>query len=202
MSWLSRPRSPLDLNFDLTLFYRRCRANDVLSLGKIQLASLEVFAVPCDLPAEVRKLLAVFEGECRMKGESIFLFIAFHARYTDPSCFFPSPSLAIRLSLHLVGALETSPILQTLLTDPVRLGQVFINLLSNAIRFTDKSPSGSREVSVSISIAGSPPDDEEGCSPPQKSAEMVPGQPVWIYGAVKDSGPGLAPEELSKLFKK
>jgi len=31
---------------------------------------------------------------------------------------------------------------------------------------------------------------------------MVPGEPVYIFGAVKDSGPGLAPDELSKLFKK
>lgn len=45
-------------------------ANDFLSLGKIQLATLEIFATPCDLSAEVRKLLGVFASEARLKGTS------------------------------------------------------------------------------------------------------------------------------------
>lgn len=45
-------------------------ANDFLSLGKIQLATLEIFPTPCDLSAEFRKILGVFASEARLKGAS------------------------------------------------------------------------------------------------------------------------------------
>jgi hypothetical protein len=44
-------------------------ANDVLSLGKIQLSTLEVFAIETNLAAEAKRILSVFEGECRTKGK-------------------------------------------------------------------------------------------------------------------------------------
>jgi polar amino acid transport system substrate-binding protein len=65
-----------------------------------------------------------------------------------------------------------------LIGDPLRLGQVFINLTSNAIKFTEHG-----EVVVSAIL-----DKEEDGK-------------VWIDFSVKDSGIGIDETELSRLFK-
>jgi signal transduction histidine kinase len=58
--------------------------------------------------------------------------------------------------------------------DPLRTRQVLVNLLANAIKFT---PRGGRVwVSVSAAVAG------------------------YVRVCVRDEGPGIAPEEMSKLF--
>jgi signal transduction histidine kinase len=108
----------------------------------------------------------------------------------------------IRISLDLIpplGVSEGTPLIT--MTDPVRLGQVIINLLSNAIRFTDKAASHRREIKIKIQVSARPPADES-CICPSSSEPIRPGEPCWIYGAVEDSGPGLAPEELSMLFRR
>ncbi|CED83475.1 two-component-like hybrid sensor histidine kinase 2 [Phaffia rhodozyma] len=150
-------------------------ANDVLSLGKIQLESLEIFATDVNLPDECRKIISVFEGECRMKQ--------------------------IRISLDLVGELAKPDGQHIYLTDPVRFGQIAINLISNGIRFTDKASMHRREISVSIEVASAAPDDDS-CRPPKTSVPVTPGSSCYIYGAVTDSGPGLTPEELTRLFQR
>jgi two-component system sensor histidine kinase BaeS len=61
----------------------------------------------------------------------------------------------------------------TIEADPVRLGQVLGNLVSNAIKYT--SPGGT--VSISAGIKG---------------------QEIWIR--VSDNGPGIPPEEQEKIF--
>lgn len=134
-------------------------ANDFLSLGKIQLATLDIFATPCDLSAEVRKLLGVFASEARLKG--------------------------IRISLDLRGQLGDPAGHHVFLTDPVRLGQVVINLLSNAIRFT--SASEKREITVALEVSASPPADDS-CRPPPSSVAFQSGQVAYIYGASDGAG--------------
>lgn len=63
--------------------------------------------------------------------------------------------------------------------DPVRLRQVLLNLLGNAIKFTDRG-----EIKLTASV--------EDCSHGQ----------VRLYIAVTDTGPGIALEYQDKLFKK
>ncbi len=65
-----------------------------------------------------------------------------------------------------------------LLGDSIRLSQVLINLISNAIKFTDKG-----EVKVSIKLTS-------------ENSEFV-----TIYFSVKDSGIGISKEQLNKLFQ-
>ena len=70
--------------------------------------------------------------------------------------------------------------------DPVRIRQVLLNLIGNAIKFTD---SGTVSVDVSeISFDGPAPD--------------ALGAPVRLCFAVADSGIGIAPEDQDRLFRK
>ncbi|CED85098.1 histidine kinase [Phaffia rhodozyma] len=149
-------------------------ANDVLSMGKIQLHTLEVAAVLVDLPAECRRIVNTFSNECRTKD--------------------------IQLKLDLGNSLLALEPLK-LMSDPVRLGQIVINLLSNAIRFTAHAPV--REITISVDIRGAPPLDTS-CRPPPvvENQEYAPGSKAFVYGAVSDTGPGLTPAELLKLFRR
>jgi len=86
--------------------------------------------------------------------------------------------------------------------DPGRLQQIIVNLCSNAIKFTAKQPE--RQVVVRIEVDLNPPDSgapivPSGSELPSKFAD---GQEIWLYVAVTDTGPGLKPEEISKLFSK
>ncbi len=65
-----------------------------------------------------------------------------------------------------------------LIGDPLRLGQVLINLVNNAVKFTDKG-----EVVVSVSL------------------EENAGDRVKLRFAVRDSGIGMTPEQSARLFQ-
>lgn len=65
-----------------------------------------------------------------------------------------------------------------LIGDPLRLGQIFINLGNNAIKFTDEG-----EVIVSVRVK-------------EISEELV-----TLHFAVRDSGIGMTPEQQEKLFQ-
>lgn len=102
-------------------------------------------------------------------------------------------------SLHKLG-------FQRIHADSGRLAQVIINLLSNAIRFTTPAPV--RKICVTIEVRKNPPDDDT-CIPPPPSPRLVPTatdagdeSDCYIYGSVADSGPGLSPEELARLFQR
>ncbi|MFA0241169.1 MULTISPECIES: response regulator [Vibrio] len=66
-----------------------------------------------------------------------------------------------------------------LIGDPLRLGQILINLSNNAVKFTEKG-----EVKISISVAERQGDD------------------IKLNFAVSDSGIGMKQEQASKLFTK
>ena len=70
--------------------------------------------------------------------------------------------------------------------DPDRLTQVLTNLLSNAIKFTD---AGQVEL-----IARHVEDNPDGVEPASRDG--------WVAVSVKDSGIGIAPENLSQVFEK
>lgn len=83
----------------------------------------------------------------------------------------------LQYTLHLNPHLPT-----TVCGDPVRLGQVLMNLLGNAIKFTAKG-----EVSLSVSVENPSP-------------ALSPGR-HWISFAVTDTGAGIAPEQQEALFE-
>ena len=78
-----------------------------------------------------------------------------------------------------VGLAPHFPPLPRVLGDPDRLRQVFVNLVSNALKFT---PSGGR-----ITIEAQPRRDGEGKS--------------WVDIVVRDTGRGMSPNEARELFK-
>jgi signal transduction histidine kinase/CheY-like chemotaxis protein/HPt (histidine-containing phosphotransfer) domain-containing protein len=80
--------------------------------------------------------------------------------------------LELRLRIH-------RELPRRILTDPVRLGQILINLLGNAIKFT---PRGSVELSLSWEL----PSDAQA--------------PGVFHFAVADTGIGISPENQAKLF--
>jgi signal transduction histidine kinase len=78
----------------------------------------------------------------------------------------------IRLSTHI------PPNLSDLVVDELRIRQVLINLLNNAVKFT---PHGGQ---VSLTV----------------STDYDQGQP-WVHFAIQDNGIGMAPEAIGQLFK-
>ncbi|NJK69485.1 MAG: response regulator [Microcoleus sp. SU_5_3] len=77
-------------------------------------------------------------------------------------------------------------------TDQVKLRQILINLLNNAIKFTEEGGVSVR-VGMDSRLLGAGEAEEN-------SQEQV-GSRQQIYFEVEDTGAGIAPEELNKLFQ-
>nr|XP_019006639.1 uncharacterized protein I203_00231 [Kwoniella mangroviensis CBS 8507]OCF70100.1 hypothetical protein I203_00231 [Kwoniella mangroviensis CBS 8507] len=147
-------------------------SNDVLSLGKIQ---LEMFDVEVDMTRETKKVMSIFQNEARMKR--------------------------INLSLELGTGIEKLG-LTTVKTDPVRLNQIVTNLLSNAIRFT--AMSSIRRITLKYDVSFDPPVNDACVMPgqPKLPKRMLDDQPIYLYFAVTDTGPGMTESELEMLFQR
>ncbi|MBF0296239.1 MAG: PAS domain S-box protein [Magnetococcales bacterium] len=99
-------------------------------------------------------------------------------------------SLAIKAhQKHLELCCRLAPDLPaTLIGDPLRLRQILINLVNNAIKFTEAG-----EVLLDIALAD--PAAVAGCGAPC-------GQAVWLHFAVRDTGVGIAPEKQELIFER
>ena len=74
---------------------------------------------------------------------------------------------------------------ETLIGDPLRLGQILTNLASNAVKFTHRG-----EIIITINAI------------PEKSAlDPTDENSILLHFSVKDTGIGLTEEQISKLFK-
>ena len=94
--------------------------------------------------------------------------------------------------LHLICD-RSDDVPQYVRGDAVKLRQVLMNLLSNAIKFT-------QEGGVSLRVASH---KSNGVSTPSSQAEQPTkerGQ-LTLYFEIEDTGPGIAPDELDKLFQ-
>lgn len=87
--------------------------------------------------------------------------------------------------------LDVEPGLPKVIMDDERIMQVCINLLSNALKFT-------QEGQVVMTVRRRPPSP-----PPKRSAkETVPVPGRYVYFSVQDTGPGIAPAAQATLFER
>ncbi|MBF2075882.1 MAG: PAS domain S-box protein [Synechococcales cyanobacterium C42_A2020_086] len=83
---------------------------------------------------------------------------------------------------------RTEDVPQYVRTDESKLRQVLLNLLSNAIKFTQVGR-------VMLQVSTKPISSTEAAAP-----TLSPSSPVILAFEVSDTGPGIAPSELSSLF--
>ena len=155
--------------------------DDVLTLSKLDNQFLIITPVPSRPVEFIRETLQIFKGE--MQSKSII------SEFTTSRAF-------VDLRVDYV------------LTDPSRVNQLLINLLTNAIKFTASSKV--RKITVGLDVSETRPPLagttvaasglDETTSP--TSAVAIDQDAVWLVVSVSDSGRGLLPEEVSGLFQR
>ncbi|TDJ39799.1 MAG: response regulator [Gammaproteobacteria bacterium] len=74
--------------------------------------------------------------------------------------------------------------------DPTRLKQILLNLLNNAVKFTEKG-----EIVLTVSLA-----EPEETSPTPRPEETA-GPATWLEFSVRDTGIGIPADRMDRLFK-
>jgi signal transduction histidine kinase len=97
-------------------------------------------------------------------------------------------------NLKLSWSVDRKPV--TVHADPDKLKQVFLNVLSNAVKFTE---SGSISISTRLESkkAGSPSFNGSALEGGARGS----GESDWIVVTIKDTGIGIDPEQQQKLFQ-
>jgi signal transduction histidine kinase len=156
-------------------------ADDVLQMSKLSMNLVSLTITPFDPLVETRNVIRMFEREAFVKNID-FKFTLEHG-YQD-------------LQVGWVNA------------DPIRLAQVLLNFISNAVRFTEKSKI--REIEVKLDASEKEPmvmnpltgsNTTVPCGPEQTTGEDA-GSKIFLIVSVVDSGVGLTPEERANLFQK
>jgi signal transduction histidine kinase/CheY-like chemotaxis protein len=129
--------------------------NDVLDISKLEAGKLEFYFEPTDLVRLVRDTLTSVQLQAEEKG----------------------------LELEV----DASPDLREaeVVTDPARVRQVLLNLMANAVKFTDEG-----RVRVELGLRRVGPD-----------AAQADGQSDYVWIRVSDTGPGIAPEDRERIFE-
>jgi signal transduction histidine kinase/putative methionine-R-sulfoxide reductase with GAF domain/CHASE3 domain sensor protein/DNA-binding NarL/FixJ family response regulator len=138
--------------------------NDILDLSKIEARKLELFPAEVRLPRFLESIASMFRLRAQQKGGVSFTY----------TMLTPLP-----------------PVVQA---DEKRLRQIFINLLGNALKFTD---TGDVLFETSITAIDGLPLPENGHSAPLLTAAAKQCQ---IRFLVADTGIGMTPEQLDKIF--
>jgi signal transduction histidine kinase len=97
------------------------------------------------------------------------------------------------LHLHLPSA--SAPI--TVYADPEKLKQVFLNVLSNAVKFTE---SGDISISMNLESNKNKSPDVVSWNLPEITTSLSPDS-EWVVVTVKDTGIGIDPDQQQKLFQ-
>ncbi|KAK8072393.1 Sensor histidine kinase AruS, partial [Apiospora saccharicola] len=158
--------------------------DDILTLSKLDSQLLLVTPVDVQPVAVVQRVLKMFEGE--LNTNSIQMKFQVKNRYLD-------------LGVDWVRL------------DPSRLLQVLINLMTNAIKFTNARPERSIVVTLDASIDISErtdtdinffPSDRPGTSELTESADWGKGDKINLHFSVQDTGRGLDEHEKKLLFQR
>lgn len=152
--------------------------NDILTLSRMQLRMLNLQDSTFPLVKEIHQVLSILFNEMKSKG------------ITHKLTFGPSFQ---NLAVNYVTV------------DKVRFGQVIINLLSNAIRFSQSS--AAKTIDITVDVSRHPPSDDSCRCPVDFPDDMIKFSDeektiVYVYLSVRDSGPGLKPKDLEILFQR
>ncbi|KAK0277492.1 hypothetical protein LTR91_021262 [Friedmanniomyces endolithicus] len=158
--------------------------DDILTLSKLDASLLAISPEKVQLPSLLRKALKMYEGTL------------VHAGIDATLCVEPS--------YRELGV-------ECVMLDASRLLQIIINLLTNAIKFTQYSEV--RRITIKLGACLERPTGNHHKinfipirpgrqSPPVVQAEWGNGEDVYVQIAVSDTGEGLKEEELSSLFQR
>lgn len=134
-------------------------ADDILSYGAIGASRYSISAVEVPLLKHVRTTLKMFTTECKAKKIDLDLVVESRVRR-----------------------------MATIEADPTRLMQILINLLSNAIRFTQRQKE--RKITVTLDASTASLTTEGRLSMPfeqshtPSSSDIEPGRPFYLYCSV------------------
>eukprot|EP01042_Synura_sphagnicola_P036300 gene36300-biopygen1242 len=175
---------------------------DLLTFDKIEDGELKLDRHEMSVTDLVLSSTAIFQAQAREKGVMLTTEIAF------------DPRLLIRVSNDVAAEneLEMRPEngipVKTCrdvkaYVDRAKMSQVIHNLVSNGLKFTP--PGG--HVSVTVTLEEEPPSPRGNVytsTPLRAIHESTPGSPsapVFVKITVTDTGAGLSPENMKKLFK-
>jgi signal transduction histidine kinase len=171
---------------NLCISHQKNIVDDVLSYSKLDSSMLALTPKPCQPEKELKGNAKIFQPEFRKHN------ISFECKIDEPY-----NDLGVDWSM----------------ADLSRIGQVLINLISNAIKFTSRKE-GDRKIVVKVSASIDRPDSY----PPEvvffsaenemprldatQRSEWGTGDPLFIMVAVTDTGIGISEENQKKLFER
>ena len=159
------------------VMHQKTIIDDVLTLSKLNSGLLQTFPVEVQPLQEILQALKIFEVELQQAE--------------------------IELDFTIDNSFNQQAIDYVLL-DPVRIRQILINLLTNAIKFTKEEPL--RRITVSLAASKTPPPKSiEGvqylCSKPAGAPQPAE-DTVYVAITVKDTGRGIDESSLENLFQR
>lgn len=154
--------------------------DDTLTLSKLDNHFLVITPVPCRPVEFIKETMSVFKGETQSKD--------------------------IVLKVDFLPSFKAFDI-DYVLTDPSRINQLLINLLTNAIKFTAQSTK--RRITVSIDMSDKRPvlsvpatDAVAPASDPHHVPQQQSGDTLFLICSIADTGRGLTGQEISGLFQR
>jgi len=152
-------------------------ADDVLQMSKLSLNLVSLSEKAFNPLIETSSILRMFEREAFTKGINLTFVLGEGYR---------------RINVDWV------------LAGPTRFGQVLVNLISNALRFTENAPT--RAVEVTLDASEETPNLLHRLKETKEiyhhSSSAHRETPLFLISTIRDSGVGLTLEERSTLFQK
>ncbi|KAF1918477.1 aerobic respiration control sensor protein arcB [Ampelomyces quisqualis] len=170
-------------NIALCVQHQKSIVDDILTVSKLDSNLLLITPIPAQPAVVVQRAMSMFYPECQAKDVN-FTFVSHD-------------------SIEHYG-------IDWILLDPTRLMQITVNLITNAIKFTQHSDK--REISVHIRVSPNAPELYQGfeyvptrgvpVTITSTTEEWGSDQSLYLHVDVKDTGCGLTAEEKASLFER